>query len=198
MRLAAADLPGPRLTPEQAGRLARLPLACLGQEFPNKPGETLAAPADIGSPRGLHPAFYGCFDWHSSVHGHWMLVRLLQTFPGLPESAAIRAVLAATPHGREHPGRSGYYLSQPNRKSFERTYGWAWLLKLAEELHDLGRTAGARAGKEPAAAHRPGRAALPGVPAQARSTPCAWASTPTPLSAWLSPGITRRLSATAN
>ena len=79
--LAGIDLlskPGIVLTQEAAERLAQLPLKCMQQEFPNKPGETLAAPADIGSPRGMHPAFYGCFDWHSSVHGHWMLVKLLK------------------------------------------------------------------------------------------------------------------------
>ena|GEM_PF-4695216 len=67
---------GIALTLEDADRLAQLPLKCMQREFPNKPGETLALPADIGSPQNLHPAFYGCFDWHSSVHGHWMLVSL--------------------------------------------------------------------------------------------------------------------------
>jgi len=134
MRLAAADLPGLRLTPEQAGRLARLPLACLGQEFPNKPGETLAAPADIGSPRGLHPAFYGCFDWHSAVHGHWMLVRLLKEFPGMKDAALIRERLAATLTAGNILDEVRYFL-RTEESSFERTYGWAWLLKLAEELH---------------------------------------------------------------
>jgi hypothetical protein len=136
MHLAAADLPGPRLTPEQAGRLARLPLACLGQEFPNKPGETLAAPSDIGSPRGLHPAFYGCFDWHSAVHGHWMLVRLLKAFPGMKDAALIREKLAGTLTAGNILDEVRYFL-RAEEASFERTYGWAWLLKLVEELHGL-------------------------------------------------------------
>ncbi len=131
---AAAAAPSrPPLTLEQAERLAQLPLRCLQREFPNKPGETLAAPADIGSPRGLHPAFYGCFDWHSSVHGHWLLARLLKEFPGLKDAAAIRAVLAEN-LATENIRLEARYFQRAEEKSFERTYGWAWLLKLAAEL----------------------------------------------------------------
>lgn len=122
-----------RLAPEQAGKLARLPLGCLQREFPNKPGETLAAPADIGSPRALHPAFFGCFDWHSSVHGHWLLVRLLKEFPDMEDAAKIRAVLAEN-LAAENLLAEARYLRRAGEKSFERTYGWAWLLKLAGEL----------------------------------------------------------------
>ena len=122
-----------RLTLEQADRLARLPLNCMQKEFPNKPGETLAAPADIGSPRGLHPAFYGCFDWHSAVHGHWLLVRLLRKFPGLKDGEAIRKKLAEN-ISAENILAEVRYCERAEEKSFERTYGWAWLLKLAEEL----------------------------------------------------------------
>jgi hypothetical protein len=82
----------------------------------------------------LHPAFYGCFDWHSSVHGHWMLVRLLRQFPDLPEKKEIRAVLAEHLTAKNLQAEADYF-AQPNRQSFERPYGWAWLLKLAEELH---------------------------------------------------------------
>ena len=127
-------LAGEGLTREQAERLAQLPLRCLQREFPNKPGETLAAAADIGSPRGLHPAFYGCFDWHSSVHGHWLLVRLLRQFPDLGGAADIRAALAANLTAENVLGEVRY-LQRAEEKSFERTYGWAWLLKLAAELH---------------------------------------------------------------
>lgn len=126
--------PGIVLTLEAAGRLAQLPLKCMQQEFPNKPGETLAAPADIGSPRGMHPAFYGCFDWHSSVHGHWMLVKLLKTFPDLKDGEMIRAKLAEN-ISAENILAEVKYFKRREEKSFERTYGWAWLLKLAEELH---------------------------------------------------------------
>ena len=82
------------LTVQEANRLAQLPLKCMQREFPNKPGEVLAAAADIGSPLNMHPAFYGCFDWHSSVHGHWMLVKLLKTFPELNDKDLIRRKLA--------------------------------------------------------------------------------------------------------
>jgi hypothetical protein len=89
--------------------------------------------SEVQSPRTLHPAFYGCLDWHSSVHGHWMLARLLRLFPDLREAGQIRAALnqnLTAPHLRAEV----VYLNQANRQSFERTYGWAWLLKLAEEL----------------------------------------------------------------
>src|SRR5438270_13721773 len=83
----------PQLAQEQASGFARLALKCLGREFPNKPEHVLNGSADLQSPRALHPAFFGCFDWHSSVHGHWMLVRLLRRFPQLPEGEQIRAIL---------------------------------------------------------------------------------------------------------
>ena len=90
-------------------------------------------PHEVQSPRALHPAFYGCYDWHSTVHGHWMLVRLLRQFPQLPEAPEIRRQLDE--HLSEHPvAVEVAYFGQPNRKSFERTYGWAWLLKLQAEL----------------------------------------------------------------
>src|SRR5262245_16206879 len=122
------------LSQEQASAFARLALKGIKQEFPNKPGHVLNSAADAKRPRALHPAFYGCFDWHSSVHGHWMLVRLLRLFPELPEKQQIRAVLAEHLTAKNLQGEADYF-SQPNRQSFERTYGWAWLLKLAEELH---------------------------------------------------------------
>ena len=82
------------LTPDIAARLAELPLHCIQQEYPNKTAHTIEAEADARlTPRQLHPAFYGCFDWHSSVHGHWMLVRLLKTTKGLPKDARIREIL---------------------------------------------------------------------------------------------------------
>jgi len=132
-RPAAPEESPIRLTVEEADRLAQLPLRCMQREFPNKPGETLAAPADIGSPRNMHPAFYGCFDWHSSVHGHWMLARLLRTFPGLKDRDLVRAKLAENLTPENILGEVAY-LKRAEENSFERTYGWAWLLKLAEEL----------------------------------------------------------------
>lgn len=91
---------------------------------------------DVQSPKALHPAFYGCYDWHSSVHGHWMLVRLLALFPNHPEAPAIRKAMSANLTA-ENIRIEVEYLQQANRQSFERTYGWAWLLKLAEELTGL-------------------------------------------------------------
>lgn len=89
---------------------------------------------EVKSPSTLHPAFYGCFDWHSSVHGHWMLVRLLKLYPNLETADRIRKVLSEN-LSAENIKREVEYLDQANRKSFERTYGWAWFLKLAEELY---------------------------------------------------------------
>ena len=134
LRPAGAGEGGIALSVEEADRLAQLPLKCMQKEFPNKPGETLAAAADIGSPRGMHPAFYGCFDWHSSVHGHWMLMRLLRKFPALKDAALIREKLAAN-ISAENILAEVKYFKRNEEYSFERTYGWAWLLKLAEELH---------------------------------------------------------------
>ena len=121
------------LTQKQASAFARLALKGLQKEYPNKPGHVVNSAADIKSPHELYPAFYGCFDWHSSVHGHWMVVRLLRLFPDLPEKDQIRAVLAEHLTAKNIQTEADYF-AQPNRQSFERTYGWAWLLKLAEEL----------------------------------------------------------------
>src|SRR3989440_2223376 len=133
---AAADPPrkeAPAMTREQASAFAKLALKGLRKEYPNKPADVLNGAADVKSPRAMHPAFYGCFDWHSSVHGHWMLVRLLRLFPNLAEARQIRRALDANLGAKNVAGEVAY-LKQANRASFERTYGWAWLLKLAEEL----------------------------------------------------------------
>src|SRR5262245_59060718 len=88
-----AKEPLPMLTREQASGFARLALKGIEKEYPNKPEHVMTGPDDIKSPRALHPAFYGSYDWHSSVHGHWMLARLLRLFPDLPEAARIRSTL---------------------------------------------------------------------------------------------------------
>jgi hypothetical protein len=121
------------LTREQASAFAKLALKGIRKEYPNKPGDVLNGYPDVKGPRATHPAFYGCFDWHSSVHGHWMLVRLLRRFPDLPEKREIRAALKENLTAKNLQAEADYF-AQPNRQSFERTYGWAWLLKLAEEL----------------------------------------------------------------
>ncbi len=123
------------LTQAQASSLAKLPLKCVRQEYPNKLDHVMNDGGEVQRPKVLHPAFYGCFDWHSSVHGHWMLVRLLKAFPNLPEAKEIRAALHENLSASNLQGEVAY-LKQASRQSFERTYGWAWLLKLAEELHD--------------------------------------------------------------
>jgi len=123
------------LTEKQASHFAALALKCVTREFPNKPEHVINNTSEVQSPKALHPAFYGCYDWHSSVHGHWMLVRLLKIFQNLPESSQIRTALNANLTA-ENIKAEVAYLNQPNRQSFERTYGWAWALKLFEELQD--------------------------------------------------------------
>lgn len=122
------------LTQAQASHFASLALKCVTREYPNKPEHVLNEPGDVENPKQLHPAFYGCYDWHSSVHGHWMLVRLLRMFPNLPEAGDIRKALGTNLRAENILVETAY-LKQKNRQSFERTYGWAWLLKLAEELY---------------------------------------------------------------
>ncbi len=118
-----------------ASQLAELALNCIRREFPNKPGHVINDAAEVQNPASLHPAFFGCFDWHSAVHGNWMLVRLLKMFPDFSRSDEIRSVLSEN-LTEENIASEVRYFQQPNRKSFERTYGWAWLLKLAEELYE--------------------------------------------------------------
>jgi len=125
---------GQPLTEKQASHFAALALKCVSREFPNKPEHVINNTSEVQSPKALHPAFYGCYDWHSSVHGHWMLIRLLKSYPSLPESAQIREALNAN-LSAENIQQEVAYMKQANRQSFERTYGWAWALKLAEELH---------------------------------------------------------------
>ena len=133
-RTGALETNGLSLTQEQASHFAALALKCIRKEYPNKPDHTINDSGDVKSPRSMHPSFYGCYDWHSSVHGHWMLVRLLRLFPKLSEAREIRDALNANLSSRNIAVEVAY-LGQENRQSFERTYGWAWLLKLAEELH---------------------------------------------------------------
>lgn len=121
------------LTLEKASHLATLPIKCLQQEYPNKLGQMLADSTEIKSPKALHPAFYGCFDWHSSVHGHWSLVYLLKKFPNLEKKEEIIKKLKIN-LSKENIQQEIAYLSKNHEKSFERTYGWTWLLKLQLEL----------------------------------------------------------------
>jgi hypothetical protein len=116
-----------------ASRFVRLALACVRKEYPNKLDHVMNGAPEVRSPKDLHPAFYGCFDWHSSVHAHWMMVRLLRKFPALAEAAEVRAALDESLAPGNVAAEVAYW-RQPGRRSFERTYGWAWLLELAAEL----------------------------------------------------------------
>ncbi len=118
---------------DEAARFASLALKCATTEFPNKQDHIADDAGDLARPRDAHPAFYGCLDWHSSVHGHWLMVRALRLYPDLPDAARLRAVLDVQLSTTAVAGELGY-LARPSRKAFERTYGWAWLLKLDEEL----------------------------------------------------------------
>lgn len=122
-----------QLTLRQANILSKLPLKCLQLEYPNKLSQLLADPSELAGPKSLHPAFYGCFDWHSSVHGHWSLVHLLKKFPNLENRQDIIKTLQAN-LSKENVAAEVAYLSKKHEKSYERTYGWAWLLKLQQEL----------------------------------------------------------------
>jgi Protein of unknown function (DUF2891) len=121
--------------PAAAERFARLALGCVHQEYPNKIAHVLGGDADVRPPRELTPAFYGCYDWHSSVHGHWLLARLVRTLPSAPFAPAARAALAKslTP---DNVAAEVRYLEGPGRTSFERPYGLAWLLQLGAELRE--------------------------------------------------------------
>jgi len=123
----------PSLTPELARDFAEIALDNVVREYPNKLDHVLRSDADLASPRALHPAFYGSYDWHSCVHMHWLLVHVRRLHPDVPQRAAIDALLA------RHLSRSNIaaecaYLARPGAQSFERPYGWAWLMKLAHEL----------------------------------------------------------------
>ncbi len=131
----AGEERAPAFDAAAAQRFAELALACVHKEYPNKISHTLSGDADVKPPRELTPAFCGCFDWHSSVHGHWLLARLARTFPGAPFVPAARAALAASLTGA-HIAAEVRYLETPGRAEFERPYGLAWLLQLAAELRE--------------------------------------------------------------
>lgn len=125
------------LDTERASALAQLALRAIDQEFPNKPADVISAPEDLRTPRAIHPAFYGSFDWHSAVHGHWMLVRLLRLFPEMKSADEIRARLNAHLTAENLHAEAAYFEKKDNR-GFERMYGWAWALRLAAELRGWG------------------------------------------------------------
>ncbi len=131
---AAAPAKLPPFTRAMASRLVKLSLQCVGREYPNKLAVVLSDDKDVQPPRTVHPAFFGCFDWHSAVHGHWAMARVLGRFPDLPEAARLTKAL----NGSLTSGRlAGELLTFKAQPLLERPYGWAWLLRLVAELHTL-------------------------------------------------------------
>jgi hypothetical protein len=124
----------PTINLEEANRLSQLPIHCIQNEYPNKLNQTIGSADDLKSPKDLHPAFYGCFDWHSAVHGHWSLVRLLRQYPELENAKDIKRMLLENLSQENVKAEVDYFFLKYNT-TYERTYGWAWLLKLTEELH---------------------------------------------------------------
>ena len=131
----AAENSSPKFDARAAERFARLALDCVQKEYPNKISHVLNSDADVAAPRQLTPAFCGCFDWHSSVHGHWLLARLARTFPEAAFSKEARAALQQSLTSAKIKAEAAY-LEGKGRASFERPYGLAWLLQLAAELRE--------------------------------------------------------------
>ena len=124
---------GDKLTDAQVVSFAKLAMKNIHTQYPNKPSNVVWDADSVRTPKEMHPAFYGCFDWHSSVHGHWMLIRLLKDYPGNSLDQEIRAKL------RQNLSRANLdaelsYFQEKQHKTFERTYGWAWYLRMADEL----------------------------------------------------------------
>src|SRR5881392_1559417 len=118
-----------------AERFAKLALACVHKEYPNKIAHVLNSDVDVAPPRKLTPAFCGCYDWHSSVHGHWLLVRLVRTFPEASFADGARDVLKQS-LSAENLKQEAAYIKGEGRSSFERPYGLSWLLQLCAELRE--------------------------------------------------------------
>lgn len=129
----AAENPAAQFDVYTAERFARLALACVHKEYPNKISHVLNGSADVAAPRTLTPAFCGCYDWHSSVHGHWLLARLARTFPDASFSREARAALKRS-LASANIKQEVAYLDGKGRTSFERPYGLVWLLQLCAEL----------------------------------------------------------------
>ena len=128
------------LTSKLAGELAEIALGHVTREYPNKLDHIIAGAADVRTPRDLHPSFYGSFDWHSCVHGYWLLARLHRGFRDLPQRLRIEALFDEQ-LTVEKLAVERAYLDRPLGSAFERPYGWAWLLMLAAELTRGGREA---------------------------------------------------------
>ena len=129
---SAAPVPA-ALDPVHAARYTQLALACIDRPWPYKSERVLTSAESVRPPRADHPVFFGCFDWHSAAHGHWLLVRLARLYPDQPFAAEARAALAARFTAERFAGEVAF-LAEADQKLFERPYGWAWLLRLATEL----------------------------------------------------------------
>lgn len=132
---AVAQEDGPQFDAAAAERFAKLALDCVHKEYPNKISHTMNSDSDVAPPRTLTPAFFGCYDWHSSVHGHWLLARLARNFPEAPFAEPAREALRKS-LTTEHIAEETKYLRGEGRASFERPYGLAWLLQLVTELRE--------------------------------------------------------------
>ncbi|TMH56062.1 MAG: DUF2891 domain-containing protein [Betaproteobacteria bacterium] len=132
-RRSRQERTGNLLTTAQAATVARLALANVEREFPNKLDHVMAGTTDVAPPRALHPAFFGSFDWHSCVHAHWLLARILRLQADVVEAALIRGTLESHLSAANVAAEVEYF-RRPESRTFERSYGWAWLLKLAAEL----------------------------------------------------------------
>jgi hypothetical protein len=129
------DIEQLKMNKDQASNLVQLPLSCATQQYPNKLNQVVGDSLDLKQPIDLHPAFYGCFDWHSAVHGHWSMVELLRLYPDLKQADSIKNVLT-THLSKENIIKEIDYFQQDINNGYERMYGWAWLFKLSQALHE--------------------------------------------------------------
>ena len=129
LKMPASASPWASLAP----KLVELSLHCVEREYPNKPSDVQVSDESVKPPRKLHPAFYGCFDWHSAVHGHWTMVRLLKRRPSMAAAARIRKALDRRLTPQNLAGELTYF-KEKHHRLFERPYGWGWLLRLQAEL----------------------------------------------------------------
>ncbi|MEA3011554.1 MAG: hypothetical protein QOD42_99 [Sphingomonadales bacterium] len=128
-----------RLTAETAARFAGIALSHVTREYPHKLDHVMEGPEDVLGPRALHPVFFGSFDWHSCVHGYWLLMRTLRLYPDMAVSVRIRTLLDEMLVADKVAGELAY-LDRAYTGGFERPYGWAWLLALHREAgrHEAG------------------------------------------------------------
>ncbi len=124
------------LTEDQVAAFSTLALDCVTTEYPNKPGQVMVGDESAQTPRQLHPVFYGCFDWHSAAHGHWLLIRLLKLYPNHPEAERTRSRLAQQFDAAALLTEVEYF-DEPQNRPFERMYGWAWVLRMVVELRSF-------------------------------------------------------------